>query len=163
MMTMSADTHRREMDGYYRFISDSLDRMIACLDGLDEGQLNWRPPADGANSVWVLAVHSLANAEENILSILGGRPSTRDRDAEFRARGVSPEALRERWSTLRPSLQEAIRTLPPADLDREYAHPRRGTLTGREILLLVTQHAAEHLGHAEVTRDLLKSGAASAL
>jgi hypothetical protein len=163
MMSMSADTHRREMDAYVRFISDSLERLIACLDGLDAEQLNWHPAADGANSVWVLAVHTLANAEENILAILGGRPSTRDRDAEFRARGVSPDALRERWRTLQPALQDAIRALPSADLDREYAHPRRGTLTGREVLLLVTQHAAEHLGHAEVTRDLLKSGAASAL
>jgi hypothetical protein len=162
-MTMSADTHRREMDSYFRFISDSLDRLIACLDGLDEAQLNWHPPVDGANSLWVLAVHSLANAEENILSILPGRPSTRDRDAEFRARGVSPDALRERWRTLQPALREAMRDLSPADLDREYIHPRRGTLTGREVLLLVTQHAAEHLGHAEVTRDLLKSAPASAL
>ena len=42
-----------------------------------------------------------------------------------------------------------------ADLDRERVHPRRGLLTGREILIVVARHAAEHLAHAELTRDLL--------
>jgi hypothetical protein len=31
-----------------------------------------------------------------------------------------------------------------------------GVLTGREVLLVVARHAAEHLGQVELTRDLTK-------
>jgi hypothetical protein len=30
----------------------------------------------------------------------------------------------------------------------------RGEVTGREVLMLMARHAAEHVGHAELTRDL---------
>ncbi|CAN5843324.1 hypothetical protein BH10CHL1_BH10CHL1_01810 [soil metagenome] len=41
------------------------------------------------------------------------------------------------------------------ELTRVRSHPRRGQITGREILLVVACHAAEHRGQAELTRDLL--------
>jgi hypothetical protein len=31
-------------------------------------------------------------------------------------------------------------------------------VTGRAILIVVARHAAEHLGQAELTRDLLRAG-----
>jgi hypothetical protein len=40
-------------------------------------------------------------------------------------------------------------------------HPRRGPLSGREILIVVARHAAEHLGQAELTRDLMKAATGS--
>ncbi|MCB0140064.1 MAG: DUF664 domain-containing protein, partial [Caldilineaceae bacterium] len=36
-----------------------------------------------------------------------------------------------------------------------FTHPRRGQMSGRAILMVVMRHAAEHMGHAELTRDLL--------
>ena len=42
-------------------------------------------------------------------------------------------------------------------MDRERDHPRYGTISGRELLVLVATHAAEHYGQAQLTRDLLKA------
>jgi hypothetical protein len=42
-------------------------------------------------------------------------------------------------------------------LGATYRHPRRGAISGREILIVVARHAAEHLGQAELTRDLWKA------
>ncbi len=39
---------------------------------------------------------------------------------------------------------------------KENITPHRGNLTGREILLMVAHHLAEHLGQAALTRDMAK-------
>ena len=41
--------------------------------------------------------------------------------------------------------------------DGTRAHPRRGTITGRDVLIVVARHAAEHWGEAQLTRSLLKA------
>lgn len=140
---------------FWHAITSALDRIIACLDGLDEEGLNWRPPAEGANSLYALATHMLANAEENLLGVLCGQPVARDREAEFVARGAAAEPLRARWRDVRERASVGLAALPASALDRPCNHPRRGSITGREVLLVVARHAAEHQGHAELTRDLL--------
>ncbi len=47
--------------------------------------------------------------------------------------------------------------LSALDLEREVTHPRRGALTGRDVLIVVARHAVEHLGQAELTRDLARA------
>jgi hypothetical protein len=117
-------------------------------------QFNRHPPASGANSVYALTVHTLGNAEENILYTLRGLPNTLDREQEFAAHAQSTAALWLRWDALREQLHAAMIRLSSVDLLREVRHPRRGVLTGREVLLVTARHAAEHLGQAELTRDL---------
>lgn len=146
-----------ESDLFWRYIASALDRLIALLDGLGEGELNWQPPAAGANSLLALATHTLANAEENLLGTLGGQPVGRDHAAEFAARASSPAAIAARWRELRPRLAELLAHLPDAALTAPVQHPRRGVVTGRDILIVVARHAAEHLGQAELTRDLLRA------
>ena len=147
----------REAETYGRYIAASLDRLVGCLSNLDELGLNWRPPAEEANSLYALAVHTLANAEENILGTLCGQPIGRDREAEFAARGTSPREVEERWRELRARLLVSLAGLPRSRLEEEIEHPRRGRITGREVLLVVARHCAEHLGQAELTRDLLQA------
>jgi hypothetical protein len=144
---------------FWRYIASSLDRLIACLDGLTVEELSWRPAAPGANSLYVLAAHMLGNAEENLLGLLGGQPMRREREAEFasRAEAASAGTLNARWGELRQRLNDTLTTLTPDALNQTYAHPRRGTITGRDVLIVVARHAAEHLGQAELTRDLLRA------
>jgi hypothetical protein len=144
----------REIASFHHFITGSLDRLVTLVGELDEAGLNWRPPAPNANSLFALATHTLGNAEENILQTLCDQSGSRRRDEEFASRGDSA-AIVERWRMLRADLTAAMAALTPADLDDERSHPRRGALTGREVLLVVARHAAEHLGQAELTRDLL--------
>ncbi len=148
-----------EAQTYGRYVVASLDRLVGCLSELDERGLNWRPPAQGTNSLYALAVHTLANAEENILGTLCGQPVARDREVEFAARGTSPREVEERWGELHARIVAALVDLPQARLEEEIQHPRRGSITGREVLLVVARHCAEHLGQAELTRDLLEASA----
>jgi uncharacterized damage-inducible protein DinB len=139
---------------FWRYIASSLDRLVALGTALTHEGLHWRPPAPEANSIAMLIFHTLGNAVENILEVLCGVPVERDRDAEFAARAVTGDELAARWSALRPRLEGALSQLGQDELDRMRTHPRRGTVTGREVLVVVARHAAEHLGQAELTRDL---------
>jgi hypothetical protein len=125
------------------------------MEGLSGEDLNWKP-IDSANSLYVLATHTMGNVENNILHVLSGQPSVRDRDAEFVAQGTDPEKLRVFWQDLQVRINTALAALSPSDLDRLCSHPTRGSITGREVLLNTARHAAEHAGHAELTRDLLR-------
>ena len=138
-------------------LTGSIERIIACLNVLDAGQMNWKPTAQDTNSLYVLAVHTMANAEQTVLSVLGGENIPREREQEFVASGDSAEWIQQRWSDLKPRIEQTLASLSQDDLGKEYSHPRRGSMTGWQALVTVTTHAAEHVGHAEVTRDLLKA------
>ena len=43
------------------------------------------------------------------------------------------------------------------DLDGARPHPRRGIITGRDVLIVVARHTAEHWGEAQLTRSLMKA------
>jgi hypothetical protein len=139
-----------------RKILEHVDRILACTEGMDGDALNWKP-AQNTNSLWVLATHMMGNVTQNILVVLGGAPDTRDRDAEFAASGSSGEELRVHWAELRPRLERRLSELSGELLDKEYEHPRRGRMSGRELLINAATHAGEHVGHAELTRDLYRA------
>jgi hypothetical protein len=146
-----------EAAAYIERLNISVERILACLDGLDADGLNWRPPAPETNSLYVLAFHSMGSAEAAVIGELGGQPVERDRDAEFTISGDSAVPLHARWEALRPRLREALARLTPADMEKTVHHRRFGAMSGRAYLILAAQHPAEHVGHAELTRDLLKS------
>ena len=146
----------REVDIFWRRISDTVDELVACLEGIDGDSLNWSP-LDDANSLYVLATHTMGNVRHNFLNVLCGLPITRDRDAEFVARGASAAEIEARWDDLKAQISEAIEDLPEAELDRDKDHPHRGVITGRDVLVVVAGHAAEHYGQAQLTRDLVRA------
>ena len=138
----------------WAYIARSVDRIVGCLDEVDSAGLNWRPPAPGANSLATLATHILGNLNEVVLGVVGGALVNRDRDAEFAVTVDSAESIRRQWLTLRHQIDVALAALPPNALELTYQHPRRGALTGLDVLVVVARHAAEHMGQAELTRDL---------
>jgi hypothetical protein len=81
---------------------------------------------------------------------------SRDREAEFQTASGDGAELARHWTSLRPRIESVLAGLDGEVLDRVHPHPRRGTTTGREVLIVVARHAAEHLGQAELTRDLLR-------
>jgi hypothetical protein len=144
----------KEIESLWGYIRRSVDRILLCLDGLDEPDMNWRP-LDNANSLYVLAAHVIGNVEANILGVLCGQKIDRRREKEFQAQGSSIEPVRQRWGEVQERIAARLEKLSPGDLDKEYEHPRRGKISGRDLLIVVARHAAEHVGHAELTRDLL--------
>jgi hypothetical protein len=134
-------------------IVGKVDRIVDCLDGRTSEQITARPPVKNANSLLVLAVHTMANVEEAVFEILHGQPVNRNRDAEFATSSGTADEVKQRWNELKPKVQEAIESMEDAKLAAEYDDHRRGRNTGRGILLLTATHASEHVGHAELTRD----------
>lgn len=149
--------HLAEIESFTRYIFSTIGSLVESLNGLDEAALNWRPPAPETNSLSAIVTHVLGNTEENLLGTLCGHVVKRDRDAEFAARITSPEALRESWRLLESQIRTALTELEPSELDRERNHPRRGRITGREVLLVVARHTAEHWGEAQLTLSLLRA------
>jgi DinB superfamily len=137
------------------FLCRSLARIVACLDNLAAEEQRWRPPAAGANSLLAIAAHALANAEDNVLGLLGGERIERRPATEFDDRDLTLAIVHERWSRLQPQLMHVLQQLPASALAATVNHPRRGRLSGFEVLVVALRHAAEHQGQAELTRDLV--------
>ena len=132
------------------------DRLLETIAGLDDDAVNWKPPVPGGNSLLVLVTHALASAEEHIVGIAAGKTVVRNRDAEFVVTGGSGH-LAARAAEVRRRIDDALAALE-GRLDEERDPPvgkwpaPRGT--ARDRLIHSISHTAEHVGHAQMTRDL---------
>ena len=147
---------KSELEGFLMAYQVSLARLRACVDGLTPEQLNWRPPANDANSIAVLATHTMGNMRQNVLGVACGLPDDRDRAAEFASRADDHAELAKRAEDLYGEIEAALADLPQAKLDEHIEHPHRGPTTRRQALLVAARHSVEHIGQMELTRDMAK-------
>ncbi|CAN5501381.1 hypothetical protein BH23CHL2_BH23CHL2_33330 [soil metagenome] len=143
-----------DINEYYKQIATAVDRICAAAEGLDGDGLNWRPIPVETSSLCILNVHIVGNIRQGILSTLCGHPDNRDRDSEFTATCDSFQALQDSWNQLKAELEQGMAGLTKDDLEKDYVHPRRGPMNGWTVLLNTATHANEHVGHAELTRQL---------
>ena len=149
-----------EIETYSRWIRSLLKRVPACLEGLSEVQMNRRPPIAGANSVYVIAAHTVGNARAWVLGIACGQPIRRDRPAEFGAAGGYAQ-LADETQELLEEIKAALTALDASALDRRvvpspelWGDDEVREISVRQALLTVVEHASVHLGELHVTRDL---------
>ncbi|HJN92457.1 MAG TPA: DinB family protein [Dehalococcoidia bacterium] len=146
----------REAQSFINAISGTVDAILACLDDLTVDEINWRPPVPAPNTLAIIAIHSQGNVAQNVLELLGGQEVDRVREEEFLTAGDVADRARQRWRELRVQIAETIAACDDATWDRELHHPMTDQMmTGRELLLLVHRHAAEHLGEAQMIKDLI--------
>lgn len=134
-----------------------IDRVIGATDGLSVDQLTWQPAAKGANSLLVLAAHTVGAAERHILVNIAGHKPGGTRDEEFAAK-ADIAGVRARWEVVKRGIVDVLDNLPPGRLDEDLVGP----VSTRSVQAMVVHsiaHAAEHAGQAELTRDLLKARA----
>lgn len=148
-----------EIEVYGCRIRSLLERVCACLEGLSETQLNWRPPMHDANSAYVIAAHTIGCARAFVLGIACGQDVKRDRSAEFRASGPDATDLTAQVRRLLDDMDIALATsaldqriLPPKSLFGEEGELKETSV--REVLLDVVEHTSLHLGQLQITRDL---------
>ena len=145
-------------DEYLYFVDRAFDGMLSALRELGDKLANEAPGLEGANPPWAIAYHCTEVADYWMGHLIGGRPSNRDRAAEFTARGTI-EGLARKVSELRRKLQQDLSGLrpdtplanipPPA-----YEGPSRApTATG--VLLHVLEELAQHHGQVQLSRDVL--------
>ena len=132
-------------------------RVIGATDGLSASQLAWTPAAKEANSLLVLAAHTVGAAERHILVHIAGRKPGGSRDEEFAAK-ADVAGVRARWEGVKRGIVEVLDDLPPGRLDEDVVGPV-STSSVQAMLVHAIAHAAEHAGQAELTRDLIEERA----
>src|SRR5215510_7360831 len=97
---------------YLDLLQDCHNGILQALEGLPQAALDWVPGQD-MNSINVLLAHITGSVRFWIGDIAVQEPSNRDRDAEFRTRGVEAEAWRQK---LAENLEYAHNTLDKMNL-----------------------------------------------
>ena len=131
-----------------------VDRIIGATDGLSAAKLAWTPAAKEANSLLVLAAHTVGAAERHILVNIAGRKPGGTRDEEFAAK-ADIAGVRARWDAVKRGIVDVLDNLPPGRLDDDLVGPV-STRSVHSMIVHAIAHAAEHAGQAELTRDLVE-------
>jgi uncharacterized damage-inducible protein DinB len=146
-------------DEYLYFLARAFTGMLDALGELDEDAINATPPVQGANSPFAIVHHCVEVADYWIGHVIAGRPTRRNRAAEFDATG-SLDDLRRQIADVRRRLLD---DLADADLagsprnspDPGYEGPEQ-SLTSTGVLLHVLEELAQHHGQVQLTCDLLQ-------
>lgn len=146
-----------QIDDFILFCNRTLDAMVAKTKQLSDVEINLVPDLPEANSVYQLVVHSTAACEYWVAHIVCGRPSDRVRAEEFECVGptsdvdYAAQALRDLLEELRPELAEADSLANEAITETPLGRP----WTVGAALLHAFEELAQHLGHIEITTDLI--------
>jgi hypothetical protein len=143
------------------FIDAALDVMAIIVRELGDELANRRPDLEGANSPYAILTHCLGVMEYWGGATVAGRVITRDRAAEFEARGKVGDLLR-RTAESRQRLQDDLAGLDamatPTNVHRSPEHVVPYTETKGAVLVHVVRELSQHVGQMELTRDLLVAG-----
>jgi len=150
-----------EIAAYDASIAGRLERVCELVRGLSAEQLN-RKPVDGGNSMFVLATHTAGNARAWIVGIAAGQALRRDRPAEFAAAGDDAAALIAGVEAIARDVHAAAAGIDPARLGVRFTPARElwgegepYEISVREAFLHVIEHASIHVGHMQLTRELV--------
>jgi uncharacterized damage-inducible protein DinB len=127
------------LDVSVRQLQQLSNRISVCLSQLNEEQI-WARGSENENAVGNLVLHLSGNVRQWIISGAGNRPDTRDRDAEFAARGGLPKAALE--ERLRLTVDEAMSVIQGLTPERLAT---RLTIQGYDVSVLeAVYHVVEH-------------------
>lgn len=146
------------MHAFYEACAERLtalhDGVKQALEGLPVEALDWTP-GPHMNSLTVLVVHLTGAERYWIGDVAGETPSGRDRDAEFRARGLSADMVKQRLDETLISCRDVLAGLTVADLAAERTSSRDGSkYTVAWALAHALEHTGLHLGHIQLMRQL---------
>jgi hypothetical protein len=140
------------------YVDQALGTMTAIVTGLGDEAANTRPSLPGANSPYVILRHCLGVVEYWGGHMIAGRPVQRDRDAEFRSSGpvaALAAAARETARQFRTDLQAADPAAPPRGTHPTVSPSDLEMTSQGHALLHIAEEVYQHLGHLEITRDIL--------
>lgn len=149
------------VEDYLWYVDECLDAMAGILEGLGDDLANTSPELPGANSPFAIVTHCLGVMEHWGGDMVAGREVRRDREAEFRATGKVAELV-ARIPAARRRLASDMESLDPQAPPAKEPHEEDRALpfgrTQAGVLLHILHELAQHLGHLELTRDLLAAG-----
>lgn len=143
------------------YVDTGLVRLLAKADELvetgGEDLLSRRPEVEGANSVFGLVTHCCGVMEHWGGEVIAGRAITRDRAAEFTATGTLAQ-LEEIVAAQRRRWLEDLGAYEPGEVPRGPVERYEGepeVITQGFVVLHVIEELFQHLGHVDLTVDLL--------
>ena len=150
-------------EDYLWFVDLALSAMAGIVEELGDDLANRRPPFRGGNSAYVILTHCLGVMEYWGGVTVAERPVQRDREAEFLASGDVAGLLR-RAEHARLRLREDLAGLDataatPAGVRRRPEDTEPYTRTKGPVLLHILEELFQHLGHMQITRDVLMAAA----
>lgn len=141
-----------------QFILQKLDEVTALIKELPENLLNTAPAAPDTNTPAQILAHCCGMARFWISTVNLGADFFRDREAEFTAQLPRAEALALADETRRELVADLERTdMQSAPANNSPAQHHYWATTCEGVLLHVFEELCQHLGHLEITRDVLGS------
>jgi Protein of unknown function (DUF664) len=146
------------VDALTSFVDQAVDELTSIVTSLGDDRVNQRPDLPGANSPYAILYHCLGVMAYWGGHVVAGRDVQRDRAAEFTATGHAADLVA---AVHRAKIQfrADARTADPQAPPRRTAGRRGpGALEVRSqghALLHVLEEVYQHLGQAELTRDIL--------
>lgn len=149
-MTSSApDIGRLFLDEARVQLNQCHQKIRHCVGQLSDEQL-WHRAGEQFNSIANLVLHLTGNVGQRFLSVVGGEPDDRDRDAEFAQRGPIPKTvLLERLDDVVGRADALLAALGP-ELLTEMRRYRmlRGEVQG-SVLTVILQTLVHVAGHTQ--------------
>ncbi|HEX6031092.1 MAG TPA: DinB family protein [Tepidiformaceae bacterium] len=140
----------------------SLGMLKQAIGGLPDEALDW-VPAPNTNSLTVLVRHSMSSARF-FYGVASGRPGSAaeyrrgDRAEAFQAQGGNAQTLVQAIDDFLPGLESILAGGKEEHLSQMIGWPDEapdmGTRTGMEVLIAGVGHLREHVGQAQLMRDL---------
>ncbi len=145
-----------DRDLYLAFCDDAFDQMETVLRSLGDDLVSRRPAGEPTNTAYGLVTHCIGVMGAWARQVNRGIEVARDRAAEFTATGTVDELL-VRLAEARTRLHEDVRAgdpfappvAPKDDPTAYFQHTQGG------VLMHVYEELAQHLGHLDLTRDVL--------
>lgn len=146
-------------DDFVLFCHRTLDGYDRALTRLDDATVNAAPPTEGSTP-FQLIVHATAAYRWWTARHVCARPVARDRDAEFEATGsvASAAAHVADLRALIDELAPELATATTVHFDPTTQTPLGADWTVGACLIHAYEELAQHLGHLEITVDLVAPG-----
>lgn len=143
-----------EVTEYLASIERVRGKIFKTLEEMPPEAWNWAPTSDETNSMYVVVTHCLGSEHGWLYEILGRGEQTRNRPAEFLARGETLDTLRQEFARVDKETRQVLEGLTEADLTTTRYRESHGEVTSRWVILHVIEHSSEHLGQLYLTKQL---------
>ena len=133
--------------------------MVHVVEDLGDELINTSPDIPNGNSPFALVTHVVGACEWWVGHILLGAPSTRNRDEEFSASGTVAKlvATIADWLAVLEGRKADIAAAATLAGTPQTQVPLDGEWTVGAVLLHAYEELSQHLGHLEVTADVLRA------
>lgn len=139
------------------YVEHAYRQVLGVVDRLGDERMDVRPHGESTNTASALVAHSLGVLEFWLGHVALGRPTTRDRDAEFRTVLTVAEA-HERVEAALAQAADDLRAIAGHEERRSpWADDLAGGPGDASIVLHVLEETYQHLGQLELTADALLS------